>query len=346
MLKGLMNLFKKDMIIALRNSLFWVLIVTLILMIGMVRFLIPDEIQLTDNRLIFDNSQDKALEKALLYGGLSEENILQSEEEVIEGVRENSQSIGIIYEGSLESPRFTVVHHGKINPQQKKLIDASLKGLMSALTGTNTEEAYQLEFIRPQAPPISKKLTTIPTLLVFEVLILGFMYIALFMFQEKEEGSIRAYRISPGNTSQYILSKTLVFTVVGLVYGFSLVLLTVGTDFNFLYLALTIVLGSALYTFLGGIVGVFFNNISEWFAIGVSLLVINMIPIISSLYPAFSPKFVTYIPSYSILLIFNEILFPTGKQLFSTTLAIVALTIVAYIACHLLVENKLMKEGR
>lgn len=345
-MKGLLNLFKKDMIVALRNSLFWVLIVTLILMIVVVKFAIPDEIEIRDNRVIYDNSQDKALEGVLLNTGLQEENLVFSEEEVRKRVEENSQSVGIIYEGSLEDPHFTVIHHGDINPQQQRLIDASLEALVVALRGVGQGGNYEVEFVRPQGPPISRKLTTIPSLLVFEVLILGFMYIALFMFQEKEEGSIRAYRISPGFTSQYILSKALVFMVVGLIYGFSLVIFTVGTSFNFLYLAIAIIMGSALYTFLGGIVGVFFNSISEWFVIGIGLLMINMVPIISNLYPSFSPRFVTWIPSYPILSIFHEILFPTGKIILSTMLLVLAITIGAYIVCHLLVEKRLMKEGK
>lgn len=346
MIKGLVNLFKKDAVVALRNSMFWVLIITLILMISTVKFLIPDEIEIIENRVIFDSSQDKVLVQTLLNLGFQEENLVASQEEVRARVEEDSQSIGIIFEGSIQSPKFTVIHHGSVNSQQQRLIDASLEGLVAALSGVNKDTAYQVELLRPRAPTPSKKLTSIPGLLVFEVLILGFMYIAIFMFQEKEEGSIRAFRVSPGSSSQYILSKALLFIVVGLIYGFSLVLLTVGISFNFLYLALAIILGSALYTFMGGIVGVFFNNISQWFIFGIGLLLINMVPIISDVYPAFSPKLVTWIPSYPVLAIFNEILFPTGKAMMPTVILVIALTIVAYILCHLLVEAKLMKEGR
>ena len=44
------------------------------------------------------------------------------------------------------------------------------------------------------------------------------MLVAVMIFQEKQEDSIRAYRISPGTVAGYILSKTLVFIVLSIVY--------------------------------------------------------------------------------------------------------------------------------
>ena len=345
MTKGLINLFLKDLVIAFRNALFWVLIVTLILMIVSIKFLIPDTQEADGYRYFYDKSEARILETVLIQSGLEEKYMLSSVKDVEDRVSESPQSVGIIFEGGLQNPKFTIIHQGEVNRYQKKMIDVSLEMLIANMTGVNRQEGYEVEYLRPQSAPVSGKLAAIPSLLAFEVLILGFMFIAVFMFQEKEEGSIRAYRISPGSTSMYILSKTLVFLVIGLIYGFALVLLTVGPSVNFLMLGLIIVLGSVLYSFLGAIVAVFFNNISEWFVVGTGLLMLNMAPVLSHLYPTFSPKFITLIPSYSILFIFNEIIFPTGKNItpWITTLSII--TAIAFVICYMLVDRRLMKEG-
>lgn len=345
MTKGLLNLFQKDLVIAFRNALFWVLIVTLILMIVSVRYLIPDNYQDIENRYYYDKSSDKQLISILKETGIEDKFILENEEALEKAVVESANGLGIIFEGSLQSPKFTIVHQTEINSYQRAIIDASLEKLVANITGVNRQGGYEVEFLRQQAHPVSRRLTAIPSLLTFEVLILGFLFIAVFMFQEKEEGSIRAHRITPASTSSYILSKTLVFIFIGLVYGFALVLPTIGFSLNYLMLGLIIVLGSALYSFLGAIVAVFFNNISQWFVVGTALLMLNMAPILSHIFPSFAPKFITWIPSYSILFIFHEIIFSTGKSLTPWIATLLIMTVVAYAICYVLVERKLMKEG-
>lgn len=345
MTRGLLNLFKKDLVIAFRNALFWVLLVTLVLMIVSIRFLIPDNYQETENRYYYDNSSDKLLENIIKSAGIEDKYLLDNEEELEKEVGESANGLGIIFEGSIQSPKFTIIHQANINSYQRNIIDASLEKLVANITGVNRLGGYEVEFLRQQAQPVSRRLTALPSLLTFEVLILGFLFIAVFMFQEKEEGSIRAYRITPASTSSYILSKTLVFMAIGLVYGFALVMPTIGFSINYLMLGLIIILGSALYSFLGAIVAVFFNNISQWFVVGTCLLMLNMTPILSHLFPNFAPQFITWIPSYSILFIFHEIMFSTGKNLTPWIATLLMMTTIAYAICHLLVDRKLMKEG-
>ncbi len=345
MTKGWFNLFRKDLVIAFRNALFWVLLVTLAIMIIFIKFIIPDSQETNELGYFYDKSEAGVMAEILRHSGLEEAYILNSTDEIEAAVADSPQSVGIIFEGSLEEPSFTIIHQSEISSYQRKMIDASLEALMARIGGVNRQGSYEVAFLRPQTAPISGKLAAIPPLLAFEVLILGFMFIAVFMFQEKEEGSIRAYRISPGSTATYILSKALVFLAIGLVYGLALVMLTIGIKLNYGMLILILTLGSILYSFLGAIVAVFFNNISEWFVVGTGLLMVNMAPVISHMYPSFSPKWITYIPSYSILSLFNEILFPTGKNLMPWIIPLTLGTVAAYIVCYLLVDGKLMKEG-
>ena len=179
-----------------------------------------------------------------------------------------------------------------------------------------------------------------------EVLVLGFLFVAVFIFQEKSEGSIRAYRVSPGGTATYILAKTLVFMALGVVYGLGLVTAAMGFSVNYGALLLLIVLGVNLYTFLGISVAVFFRNISEWFFTGVLLLAINMAPLASLMFPMFSPRWLTWLPSYPVVFGLSEALFPSGRSILPLAGLLAVENVLAYTLCYVLTRQKLMKEGR
>ncbi len=111
-------------------------------------------------------------------------------------------------------------------------------------------------------------MTGLPALLAFEVIVLGFLLVAVFIFQEKSDGSIKAYCISPGGTLSYLLSKTALFAVIVLIYGLFFLLFTIGIPEQLLKISVVLLLASALYTLLGIIVEVFFRGISDWLFVG------------------------------------------------------------------------------
>ncbi|NSW91668.1 MAG: ABC transporter permease [Firmicutes bacterium] len=370
-MKKLYSLFMQDFSIALRNSMMWLVIIMIVLMAVTVKFLIPDNLE-DDEVIYFYDKSENAMLKTIIENitgtpgnnGNNEDNkddnngynketnenegsiFLNSEEELEKAVKENRNSIGIIFEGNIQNPHFTVITQTPLKEENANVVKASLENMIAGISGLDRAQNYKLEFIREQSEPVSLKLFSVPGILVFEVLILGFMLVAVFIYQEKSEGSIKAYRISPGGTSLYILSKTLVFVVLGLIYGTFFVITTIGFPANYLKFAAVVILGTALYTFLGFIVAVFYNSLSKWLFPGVLVLVLNMLPILSSLMPAFAPEYIKWILSYPVISGMNEILFPTGKPLGSFFAYLVILNIAFYMVCHILVHKKLMKEGR
>jgi len=253
--------------------------------------------------------------------------------------------VGIIYAGSPASPQVTLAVNGDLSPERQNLVQAALEQIQAGLIGRPRPD-YTVETLRPKAPAIPRNLSSVPILLTFEVLITGFMLVAVLVFQEKQEGSIRAYRISPGTVSGYILAKTLVFTLLGLTYGSILILATMGIPQNWPLLLAAMAMGAALYTMLGLAVAVFFSNLSEWFMPGFTVLVLNFLPIISYALPTFSPGFMTWIPSYYAVFGLGELLFPTGASLAPMFLYFGIGILIAFALCQVLVTKKLMKEGR
>lgn len=343
---GFFSLFRQDMAVTLRNSLAWFLMGTAVILILTVNYAIPVDFEPEQEFFYHDGTREKILEVALMEAGYGEELFLATPKEVEERVESQKGSVGIILSGTVAEPRISLVSTGQVSSHRLNIIYASLESMVANILEIDRDGGYSVEYLREQAAPIAKNLMTIPSLLAFEVLITGFLLVSVLMFQEKQEKSILAYRVTPGTAGGYILAKALVFTVVSLVYGIVFVLFTVGISVNWPLLILVLSLGAVLYTLLGIIVAVFFNSISEWFFVGVGLLTLNMLPIISYTIPTFSPTFIRWIPSYPIVFGLRDVLFPTGRAMLPLIWLLLVLIGVAYGVSHVLVSRKLLREGR
>lgn len=337
-------LFCQDVTIALRNSLVWFMLFTALVMVLVIRFAIPEHWQPAQEIFWHDGSQEQLLAAALRETD-PEDLLVESPSALEEAVAAERGAMGIIYTGSIANPQITLVTNGEISPQRQNMIQASLEQMFAGLTGKERPD-YAVETLRPRAAAIPRNLSSVPVLLTFEVLITGFMLVAVLIFQEKQEGSIRAFRISPGTVTAYTLAKTLVFTLLGLVYGSILVLATIGIPENWALLLAAMAIGAALYTLLGITVAVFFSSLSEWFIPGLTILILNFLPIISYALPTFSPGFVTWIPSYHAAFGMAEILFPAGASLSPMFLYFGIGVTMTFALCCFLVTKKLMKEGK
>ncbi|MCK4523553.1 hypothetical protein KAU15_01375, partial [candidate division WOR-3 bacterium] len=107
------------------------------------------------------------------------------------------------------------------------------------------------------------------------------------------------------------------------------------------------IMGLSFMTILGLAVAVFFKNLSEWFAMGMFIMIIVMLPTFSFMYPVFAPPYITYIPSYIMIFTAREIIFPSGNEsMIHMNLFILFIeTIVIYFIAHILVNKKIMKAG-
>ncbi|AKL95758.1 ABC-2 family transporter protein [Clostridium aceticum] len=339
------TLVRQNLILSLRNSLVWVILITMIIIILFVNFLIPENYGTTGENYYLDLTERQTIERSLQEIGIPSSAFASSLETLEDLVQEKRNAVGIVFQGEIENPVIEILHSFPINTEQLHIIQANVNKLVGTINGT-WETNYNLDFLRPQSSPVPRNLTAVPVLLVFEVLVLGFLLVAVFLFQEKSDNVIRAYRITPGGTHLYILSKVTAFLILGFIYAFAIVVFTFGMNFSLLDFVLLTLLGFVLYTLLGLIVAVFFEDISGWFVIGIVVLTLNMAPALSHQFPSFTPGFMAWIPSYHIIFGYHEILFSTDKNLSSLYTLLFIQNLVAYILCYFLVEKKLMKEVR
>lgn len=314
------NLLAQDFRLLLRNAIFWVISVSLLLIVITVNWLIPAEGNLGDRSLVIYGLQ--------LPGAGVE--VAESPAAVRESV-ERTGAVGLVYAAG----ELTVVHSG--------LSDQAVAALVSQLTPPPEGlPPITVQALRQSQRTGAQNLRLTPMFVSFEAVVLGFLMAAILLLGEKQEGTLRAYRVSPGGALAYVLSKSLLFTLVGTIYALLMVVTTVGLAFNWGQFILLTVLGCMLYTLLGLSLAIFFQDISGWFFLATLILALNMLPMVSFAAPSFSPGWMQLIPSYGGLFAYEEILFPTGKALGGALTTLGMEVLLAFGLCLTLVRRRLL----
>jgi hypothetical protein len=344
-MKRLASLFLQDLLISWRSGIVLIIVLLLTVMSALILFL-PREITV-HNELILDTSPGAPLAAYLRELGVGDGVVYTDEAAFRVDLERQPNKVGVVFSGGLDAPAFEIITNSAIPEANLRLLEASLDRAMLELRGT-AQDTLPVGYLRLVSPSPAFNVRFVPVIIIFEVALLGFLIAAVMMFQEKQEGTLRAYRVSPAGAWEYILSKNALFVVLSFAYGSPLLFLAFGLDFDLPLLLLLIALSSLLMTTLSLAIAVFFNNLSEWFFAGVAILVLNSLPMISFGLPAFAPAWLTWIPSYPSVFAIRDVLFngATFGDILPTTLYLTTLTVLAFAAAYVAIRFKLLKEGR
>lgn len=347
MTRKLTNAIAQDFLLTFRSGHIYVIMAMAAIILVLV-FALPAQVDTQPAEYFYDAGGSGPFTDFLVQSGLPPESIVQSKSELNDILSESQKAIGIIFNGDLQSPDFKVIVQGDIPEENINLLKTSLDMFIKMLKGDYKPVEATVTTLLPGSEPIPLNKNMIPIFMTFEVILLGFLIGAVLIFQGKQEGSLLAYRVSPGGTLVFILSKVILYAAISLIYGLTVSLIAFGFGVNYLHLSILIVLSSAMLTLLGLAIAVFFTNISEWFFVGALLLMVAMLPTLSYAMPMFSPGFITWIPTYRIIFGFRDILFGIGSQstLNQSFLIGVITLIISFAISYILVDKKLMKARR
>jgi ABC-2 type transport system permease protein/fluoroquinolone transport system permease protein len=342
------SMFARDALLAWRNGQLAVTLAIMGIMILLV-VLLPAQIRTKPNEIILDLMEGKPLYRAALASGANMEAFAADDQELAKRLAGSGTAIGIVArENDIGGAAFELRAGADMPDSALALLEASLDELLRIADGRPSAERFPVESLEPAPRPIALNLKGIPVFLIFEAGILGFLLVAVFIFQEKQEGTIRAYRASPAGALAYAGSKTLVFVLLSVLYGAGVIAAgtVMGARPNLAGTLLTLAGASAAIT-LGGLgFACYFSNLSGWFFPGLGLLLLNILPFFSYANPAFSPWWMNLIPSYPYLRLTESYFFnPAATP--SPTLLWPALAWLAALAAFALVsvKAKLLKEG-
>lgn len=322
-MNGFFALGIQDIKRLMTNALFWVIAATLIVIILVVNFALPEDISAEDYSIYTYNTDFSA----------GQSTAVDSEAKLRQAVKED-ETIGLL---GADDGSIIVLHPG--------LSEKTVHAIM-VLLYDSSDKKVEVESIHESSRniPFNKRMT--PVFICFEALIVGFILGGALMLSEKEEGIIRALRISPIGVDRYLLSKTVLFSMIGTLYALLMAFFCVGIHFSILRFVLLSFFGAAVFSLIGLAFTTFFKDMSSWFFSMALLLSVNMLPVAAFLDPSFSPLWIKVIPSYSIIFAYEKILFGMDKTALSVVFTVAGWCIGAYLLSRFVVGRYFLVKGR
>lgn len=322
-MKSILSTCVQDSKRLLTNALFWVLTATLAVIVLVVDLALPKEMASQTVQELTYNAP------AGLAFGTPAESELALREAVQDGT-----AVGFVF----GNDGVTIVHPGF----SQKTLQIYLLELQYAQSGT-MPEIVNITYLDEAAKEIPFNLLFTPVFIAFEALMTGFILGGALMLAEKQDGTVRALRVSPFNAAKYVISKTLLFSLIGMVYASLICLLTVGISVNWGLFLLLSFLGTAIFTMIGLAYTSPFHDMSGWFFSMVVLLSVNMLPVISYTSPSFTPFWMRLIPSYPILMAYRSAMFGGAVDIWYIAISIASWCVVSYLLAVVFVQRKHLK---
>jgi ABC-2 type transport system permease protein/fluoroquinolone transport system permease protein len=359
------TLFVRDSILAWRNGHVVVTLALMVLMILLV-ILLPAEIKATPGEVILDGTDGQLILAAARTAGLSMTAFTADRDDWDRRLADNTGMIGVLVQGGHAAVEVEISAGAHIPATNLALLRASIDGLvrMATLTGSVDESQpvrskqsgavdtagsgrFPVSYLEAEAAHIPLNLGGVPVFLIFEAGILGFLLVAVFVFQEKQEGTVRAYRAGPAGSLPYIAAKLAVFVLLSLLYGAGVLggAVVMGARPDIPATLLVLVAYSAFMTLFGLGFASFFRNLSHWFFPGLAILLLNIIPAFAYARPAFNPDWVKVLPAYDAIFMMRDTLFNPGVGLaMPALLRMAGWLVLSCVFCVMAVRFKLLKE--
>lgn len=139
------------------------------------------------------------------------------------------------------------------------------------------------------------KRVVLPILIYIDPAVLGMFFIGGIVLLEKEQGILSLLYITPLRVTEYIVSKLLTLSIISLLSGIVITLVTFHGKVLFFQLIVGILLSSVLFTLIGFIIATRSKTVNDYFVKVIPWMTIFIIPCLSLIPNNFIPEYVHYI---------------------------------------------------
>jgi len=354
-MKRIGNLFKKDLLLGIKDVFILLeLAFSLVIMLLLV-FIIPEDIATTGLVYIYDSTgivenfvKTYAADEASQMG----EFYVHSRDEVIAGMVKDKNAVGLLISenaaGTYDVQLYTQPYTIEMIP---KYINVDIEDLLSMLkppAGVYPPDVYNsiritsLQWGLRDELPFNQRL--LPPVLLMMVGMIGLFAMISLVSQERSEGTIRAYKVTPARLWEFLLSKHLVLLVTSLA-TFSILYIPLmglsGYPEALLIIMLTVLMGSSI----GVILGAIYDNPMAGILWVLLLLIVLSLPAISLFSPIFSPDWLKIIPSYHTLFGLDAVMFPdNNRHIFWESAGILAVINVIFVPLSGLIFSRCVRK--
>jgi len=325
-MKRIGNLFKKDVVLGIKDIFIMMEIGFSIVVSLMLVFVVPKSIETDRTSYIYDatsivknftHSTPEIAEVTKRHGS----HYVDSREEVIKGMKKDKAALGIIISEKKDG-RYKVdfLMQPYTNPALVKYVDLEMEDLLSILKpprGAYPPDVYGAGRVTSLASglkdeiPFNQRL--LPMILMYMVGIIGLFAMVSLVGQERSDATIQAFKVSPASMWDFIISKHLMLLAVSFCTCSIIYIPMMGLKGYpevMLIMMLTVLFGSCIGVILGG----FFDSPLSGMLWVLMLIIILVLPAVSLLSPIFSPKWIRFIPTYHTLFGLDAVMFPENNR--------------------------------
>ncbi len=302
--------FLKDLQLSLKSFYIYLEVGFALIFVAILLFVVPDNVQPKISVYAYLDLPESyvAAAKSALSGNDYEVTMLSSRNDVESKIASNRSSVGLVV--SIEGGKFVYdyILQGYESEKFKNIIKASIEGRFAKLT-PGFEDVTTVTTIGGNNEKLSTRLNILPVYLGLNAAFMGLFIIAAYIFLDKEEGTIKAFAVTPAKVWHYLAGKMGVMLVTGLLSGLIATVFVAGAKAHYFHLIVLIISLNAFGSALGLFIASFFDSMTKamgWLYVSIIVLAFAAI---SYYLPAFSPLIIRILPSYPMLFAFRETLF-------------------------------------
>lgn len=314
----------KDIKLSAKNNYTWILLVFIAVFTAVSVFLVPEEFNNEPEIYACVDATGPVAELILKELQKDGNSLVASRDEILQRINENRSSLGLYITTEDNKLVYEFILQGYESNRLKAIMEAHIIGWGAMEAGYPVNSTVTL--LESNNPVIPANKGMLPVFLVMESSLMGLFMVAAYIFQDKEEGTIKAYAVSPAALWQYLLSKVVVFVLFGWVSGLLATIFIMGLNLQYLQFMLLLTSASIFGTVLGLLVSGLFDSFTKSMTGIFALLFVLGSTVVSYYMPSFSPVYIKILPTYPMLFAFREVLFPTGNS------ALVYLNVLGYLA--------------
>ena len=306
--------FLKDMRLATRGFYFYLELGFALIFVAVLVFVVPENFDSSVSvyaHLDLEGAHRTVAEESLAQEGY-DVTLLDSREAVESELADNRSSVGLVISQEGGRVVYDYILQGYENEKFRNIIKTTIEaGFARNIPGY--QDAATVVTLEQDAEKLSDRLNILPVFLGLNAAFMGLFIIASYIFLDKDEGTIRAFAVTPATVPQYLMSKMGVMLVAGLMSGLVATIFIAGTKAHYLHLIVLLIACNAFGSALGLFIASFFNTMVKamgWLYLSVIVLAFAAV---SYYMPAFSPIVIRILPSYPMLFAFRETLYDVSN---------------------------------
>lgn len=304
----LLTSFLKDLKVSFKTFYIYIEIMMALIIVLVLLFVVPENFSSSAKAFIYLDPLllETPLGQELSSAVMDDVVLVENKEDIPRLMEEDRSSVGaaiIVEDGKMV---YDITLQGYESQRFRNVIEKALT--VDAIRQLpDYESKVSLLTLEEDSQRLSDRINMLPVFLVVNSAFMGLFIIAAYIFMDKDEGTIRAFAVTPSRVWEYLLSKAGIILVTGLITGLLTTVLVAGFKVHYLHLIVLLVISNLFGSAVGLFISSFYDNIIKAMGALYITIITFAFATISYYLPSFTPLVIRILPSYPMLFAFREV---------------------------------------